>query len=275
MKRLATIVTLAILLVGLVLLGSSCAPQATLEISVTELDNGVMVENVGNVDCLVFVNSPEGEQQFELAVAQGTVEEELQEQKWYRVFSLVIYSLMGLGALTFLIISIRRYRLPKVVKTLGKAGLASTVFFCGADLILVLIFATTGQDLSGTFWGLSGAQWLMVWAILGAVVLAPTVYVIKKTGFLEKFADKSLSVKILTVCISIFGLVAAGWGLWEALLKHIPFLIVAIVLLAFVLFFFVTGMGGLIAGLQEEYKTPREKLARDIARAIKEQEDDD
>jgi hypothetical protein len=58
--------------VGSVLLGLSCAPQATLDISVTELDNGVMVENVGSVGCLVFVNSPEGEQQLELAVGQNT-----------------------------------------------------------------------------------------------------------------------------------------------------------------------------------------------------------
>jgi len=43
-----------------------------LEISVIELDNEVMIENVGNVDCLVFVNSPEGEQQFELAVGENT-----------------------------------------------------------------------------------------------------------------------------------------------------------------------------------------------------------
>ena len=56
----------------LTLIGLSCAPQTTLEISVTELDNGVMIENVGTVDCFVFVNSPEGEQQFELAVGQNT-----------------------------------------------------------------------------------------------------------------------------------------------------------------------------------------------------------
>jgi len=55
----------------LALIGVSCAPQATLEISVTEVDNGVIIENVGDVDCLVFVNSPEGEQQFELAVGQN------------------------------------------------------------------------------------------------------------------------------------------------------------------------------------------------------------
>jgi hypothetical protein len=31
-----------------------------------------VIQNVGSVDCLVFVNSPEGEQQFELAVGQST-----------------------------------------------------------------------------------------------------------------------------------------------------------------------------------------------------------
>ena len=62
MKRLVTVVTLAVLLVGLILLGLSCAPQSKLEISVTKLDTGVMIETVGNVDCLVFVNSLEGEQ---------------------------------------------------------------------------------------------------------------------------------------------------------------------------------------------------------------------
>ena len=70
-KSLLAVVTLTIILVGLVLLGLSCTPQATLEISVTELDSGVIIDNVGNVDCLVFVNSPEGEQQFQLAVGQN------------------------------------------------------------------------------------------------------------------------------------------------------------------------------------------------------------
>lgn len=67
MKRLILSCILVLALIGL-----SCAPQTTLEISVTELDNGVMIQNVGNVDCLVFVSSPEGEQQFELAVGQNT-----------------------------------------------------------------------------------------------------------------------------------------------------------------------------------------------------------
>ena len=58
-------------ILALALLGLSCAPEATLEISVTEVDNGVMIENVGNVDCLVFVSSPESEQQFELAVGES------------------------------------------------------------------------------------------------------------------------------------------------------------------------------------------------------------
>ena len=38
------------------------------EVSVTGIDNGVIIQNVGNIPCLVIVNSLEGEQQFELAV---------------------------------------------------------------------------------------------------------------------------------------------------------------------------------------------------------------
>ena len=72
MKRYTVIVTITIFLVISILVGVSCAPQTTLDISITQLENGVMVKNVGNVDCLVFVNSPEGEQQFELAVGQNT-----------------------------------------------------------------------------------------------------------------------------------------------------------------------------------------------------------
>jgi len=55
----------------LALLGLSYTPGTTLEISVTKVDDGVIIQNVGNVDCLVFVSSPEGEQQFELAVGQS------------------------------------------------------------------------------------------------------------------------------------------------------------------------------------------------------------
>jgi len=58
-------------IVAIALIGLTCAPEATLEISVTEIDNGVMIENVGNVACLVFVSSPEGEQQFELAAGES------------------------------------------------------------------------------------------------------------------------------------------------------------------------------------------------------------
>lgn len=79
MKRLVTIVAIAILLVGLALLGLSCVPQATLEISVTELDNGVMIQNVGNVGCLGFVNAPEGGQQFELAVGENVTITEISQ----------------------------------------------------------------------------------------------------------------------------------------------------------------------------------------------------
>lgn len=42
-----------------------------MEISVTEVDNGVVIQNVGNIACIVSVSSPEGEQQFELAVGES------------------------------------------------------------------------------------------------------------------------------------------------------------------------------------------------------------
>lgn len=58
-------------ILALLLVGLSCAPENTLEISVTETDNGVIIDNVGNVGYLVFVNSLEGEQQFELAVGDS------------------------------------------------------------------------------------------------------------------------------------------------------------------------------------------------------------
>jgi len=64
---------------ALTLLGLSCAPEGTLEISVTEVDDGVMIENVGNVACLVFVSSPEGEQQFELAVGESVTVTDLSQ----------------------------------------------------------------------------------------------------------------------------------------------------------------------------------------------------
>jgi len=65
----ATLVIFCIL--ALALPGLSCSPRATLEISVTEVDDGVMIKNVGNVACLIFVSSPEDEKQFELAVNES------------------------------------------------------------------------------------------------------------------------------------------------------------------------------------------------------------
>lgn len=58
-------------IVALALISLSCTPGATLEVSASERDDGVVIENVGNVDCIVFVRSPEGEQQFELAAGES------------------------------------------------------------------------------------------------------------------------------------------------------------------------------------------------------------
>ena len=74
----ATFLICCILVVALS--GLTCTPEDSLSILVTEdalsvsatlVDNGVMIENVGDVDCIVFVRSPEGEQRFELAVGES------------------------------------------------------------------------------------------------------------------------------------------------------------------------------------------------------------
>ena len=58
-------------ILALVLVGLSCAPEGILEISVAGIDYGVIIENTGKTNCLVFVSSPEGEQQFELAIGDN------------------------------------------------------------------------------------------------------------------------------------------------------------------------------------------------------------
>ena len=66
------ILTCCILALALsTLIGLSYTPGTSLEISRTDIDNGVIIQNVGNIPCLVFVSSPEGEQQFELTVGEN------------------------------------------------------------------------------------------------------------------------------------------------------------------------------------------------------------
>lgn len=66
--RIAILICCILALALLVLLGLSYTPS--LKISVTEVYNGVIIQNLGNVGCPVFVRSPEGEQQFEVAVGK-------------------------------------------------------------------------------------------------------------------------------------------------------------------------------------------------------------
>jgi hypothetical protein len=58
-------------ILALALIGLSYTPGISLEVSVTDIDNGVIIQNVGSVVCAVFVSSPEGEQRFELAVGKN------------------------------------------------------------------------------------------------------------------------------------------------------------------------------------------------------------
>lgn len=63
MKKLSLICCIA----TLALISLSCTPEATLEVAVAEADDGAVIENVGSVDCIVFVMSAHSDQRFELA----------------------------------------------------------------------------------------------------------------------------------------------------------------------------------------------------------------
>lgn len=69
--RIAILICCILALALLTLIGLSYTSYTVVissEVCVTGVDNGVMIQNVGNIPCLVFVNSLEGQQQFELAV---------------------------------------------------------------------------------------------------------------------------------------------------------------------------------------------------------------
>jgi hypothetical protein len=66
--RIAILICCILGLAMLALMGLSYIAEIPSEVSVTGIDNGVIIQNVGNTPCLVLVSSVEGEQQFELAV---------------------------------------------------------------------------------------------------------------------------------------------------------------------------------------------------------------
>lgn len=66
--RIAILICCILALAMLALTGLSYIMGIPSEVSVTGIDNGVIIQNVGNIPCVVVVNSLEGEQQFELAV---------------------------------------------------------------------------------------------------------------------------------------------------------------------------------------------------------------
>ena len=71
MKRVA----LLALILLIALLAFSCAPKTSLEISVEETQEGIVITNTGNVDCTVFITWPDKEQRFALAVGETEVVE--------------------------------------------------------------------------------------------------------------------------------------------------------------------------------------------------------
>jgi hypothetical protein len=69
--RIAILVCCILALALLALIGLSYTPGTSFGVSVTDIENGVIIQNVGNVVCTVFVGSPEREQRFELAVGKN------------------------------------------------------------------------------------------------------------------------------------------------------------------------------------------------------------
>ena len=79
-RKVLTKATLLICLVLATALGLGCPPDAeprltvtaeSLALRVTEVEGGIEIENRSGVDCIVYVRSPEGEQQFELDVGKS------------------------------------------------------------------------------------------------------------------------------------------------------------------------------------------------------------
>jgi hypothetical protein len=67
---IAILICCILALAFLALTGLLYTPGTPLRISRTELDNGVIIQNVGNIPCLIFVSSHEGVQQFQIVVAE-------------------------------------------------------------------------------------------------------------------------------------------------------------------------------------------------------------
>ncbi len=66
--RIVTLICCTLALAMLALIGLSYTAGTSLAVTVIDIDNGVMIQNEGNIPCLIFVNSPEGVQQFQLAI---------------------------------------------------------------------------------------------------------------------------------------------------------------------------------------------------------------
>jgi hypothetical protein len=66
--RIGILIGCVLALAMLALIGLSYVMGIPSEVCVTGVDNGVIIQNVGSIPCLVVVNSLEDEQQFQLAV---------------------------------------------------------------------------------------------------------------------------------------------------------------------------------------------------------------
>jgi hypothetical protein len=69
--RTAILICCILALVFFALVGLLYVPGISFGVAVGDIDNGITIENVGNVACLVFLSLPEGVRQFQLAVGEN------------------------------------------------------------------------------------------------------------------------------------------------------------------------------------------------------------
>jgi hypothetical protein len=69
--RIAILTCCILALALLALIDLSYMPGMSLKVAVSDVENGVVIQNAGNTPCLVFVSLREGVQQFQLAVGEN------------------------------------------------------------------------------------------------------------------------------------------------------------------------------------------------------------
>ena len=69
--RIGILICCILALAMLALTGLSYTPGISFGFSISDIDDGVVIQNAGDISCFVFVNLREGVQHFQLAVGEN------------------------------------------------------------------------------------------------------------------------------------------------------------------------------------------------------------